>query len=188
MLVDITKWKFSYNFLSISRIGVYMPAVCNCCREQDSENDILQPSWVIFSWIHNRSNYSDEIWHRSLYYCHKRCAFGFIFNYLEKQHIQYGARQPSWIPKIKIVYIVVLLKVDCLPDAVGKQPTIPLINLERKWTLNWWWWWWCEYSNFSHHHTNIPTHQLNWNVIWLYISLYLAYRRVELHMPILDLG
>ena len=118
----------------------------------------------------------------------KGCAFGFICNYLENQHIQYGARQPSWIPKIKIVYIVVLLKVDCLPDAVGKQPSIPSINLERKWTLNWWWWWWCEYSNFSHHHTNIPTHQLNWNVIWLYISLYLAYRRVELHMLILDLG
>ena len=37
-----------------------------------------------------------------------------------------------------------LLKVDCLPNAVGKQPSIPLIYLGRKWTLNrWWWWWWC---------------------------------------------
>ena len=35
-----------------------------------------------------------------------------------------------------------LLKVDCLPTAVGKQPSIPLIYLGRKWTLNWWWWWW----------------------------------------------
>ena len=36
-----------------------------------------------------------------------------------------------------------LLKVDCLPNAVGKQPSIPLNNLGRKWTLNrWWWWWW----------------------------------------------
>ena len=35
-----------------------------------------------------------------------------------------------------------LLKVDCLPNAVGKQPSIPLIYLGRKWTLNWWWWWW----------------------------------------------
>ena len=26
-----------------------------------------------------------------------------------------------------------LLKVDCLPNAVGKQPSIPLINLGRKW-------------------------------------------------------
>ena len=34
-----------------------------------------------------------------------------------------------------------LLKVDCLPNAVGKQPSIPLIYLGRKWTLNWWWWW-----------------------------------------------
>ena len=34
------------------------------------------------------------------------------------------------------------LKVDCLPNAVGKQPSIPLIYLGRKWTLNWWWWWW----------------------------------------------
>ena len=32
-----------------------------------------------------------------------------------------------------------LLKVDCLPNAVGKQPSIPLIYLGRKWTLNWWW-------------------------------------------------
>ena len=38
-----------------------------------------------------------------------------------------------------------LLKVDCLPNAVGKQPSIPLIYLGRKLTLNWswWWWWWC---------------------------------------------
>ena len=36
-----------------------------------------------------------------------------------------------------------LLKVDCLPNAVGKQPSIPLIDLGRKWTLSWWWWWWC---------------------------------------------
>ena len=28
-----------------------------------------------------------------------------------------------------------LLKVDCLPNAVGKQPSIPLIYLGRKWTL-----------------------------------------------------
>ena len=28
-----------------------------------------------------------------------------------------------------------LLKVDCLPNAVGKQPSIPLIDLGRKWTL-----------------------------------------------------
>ena len=35
-----------------------------------------------------------------------------------------------------------LLKVDCLPNAVGKQPSMPLIDLGRKWTLSWWWWWW----------------------------------------------
>ena len=35
-----------------------------------------------------------------------------------------------------------LLRVDCLPNAVGKQPSIPLIYLGRKWTLKWWWWWW----------------------------------------------
>ena len=29
-----------------------------------------------------------------------------------------------------------LLKVNCLPYAVGKQPSIPLINLERAGTLN----------------------------------------------------
>ena len=30
-----------------------------------------------------------------------------------------------------------LLKVDCLPNAVGKQPSIPLIDLGRNWTGNW---------------------------------------------------
>ena len=30
------------------------------------------------------------------------------------------------------------VKVDCLPNAVGKQPSIPLIYLGRKWTLNFW--------------------------------------------------
>ena len=40
-----------------------------------------------------------------------------------------------------------LLKVDCLPNAVGKQPSIPLIDLGRKWTLSWWWWWhWRRYK------------------------------------------
>ena len=29
-----------------------------------------------------------------------------------------------------------LLKVDCLPNAFGKQPSILLINLGRKWTLS----------------------------------------------------
>ena len=33
-----------------------------------------------------------------------------------------------------------LLKVDCLPNAVGKQLSIPLIYLGRKWMFNWWWW------------------------------------------------
>ena len=36
----------------------------------------------------------------------------------------------------------VLLKVGCPPYAVGKQPSIPLIDLGRIWTLSWWWWWW----------------------------------------------
>ena len=29
-----------------------------------------------------------------------------------------------------------LLNVDCIPNAVGKQPSILLINLGRKWPLN----------------------------------------------------
>ena len=33
-----------------------------------------------------------------------------------------------------------LLHAGYLPYAVGKQPSIPLINLGRKWTLKWWWW------------------------------------------------
>ena len=31
------------------------------------------------------------------------------------------------------------LKVGCVPYAVGKQPSMPLINLGRKWLLKWWW-------------------------------------------------
>ena len=47
----------------------------------------------------------------------------------------------SNIPMDRQLHIVTkLLKVGCLPYAVGKQPSIPLINLERTWTLNWWWW------------------------------------------------
>ena len=42
--------------------------------------------------------------------------------------------------------IIMLLKVDCLP--VGKQPSIPLINLGRKWTLNWWW---LPYYHYHYH-------------------------------------
>ena len=39
--------------------------------------------------------------------------------------------------RVKMVLrLKVLLKVDCLPNAVGKQPSIPLIYLGRKWTLN----------------------------------------------------
>ena len=40
---------------------------------------------------------------------------------------------------VQLEALEMLLKVDCLPNAVGKQPSIPLINLERK--LSWWWWW-----------------------------------------------
>ena len=51
-----------------------------------------------------------------------------------------------------------LLKVDRLPNAVGKQPSIPLIYLGRKWMLNWWWWWcplpvetfWNNYNGTGH--------------------------------------
>ena len=35
----------------------------------------------------------------------------------------------------------VSLEIGCLPCAVGKQSSMPLINLERKWMLGWWWWW-----------------------------------------------
>ena len=34
------------------------------------------------------------------------------------------------------------IETACLPYTVGKQPSIPLINLWRKWMLKWWWWWW----------------------------------------------
>ena len=40
-----------------------------------------------------------------------------------------------------------LLKVDCLLNAVGKQPSIFLIDLGRKWMLGCWWWWWWSVSN-----------------------------------------
>ena len=41
-----------------------------------------------------------------------------------------------------------LLKADYLPNAVGKQPSKPVIHLWRKWMLNWWWWlWWWWWEN-----------------------------------------
>ena len=53
----------------------------------------------------------------------------------------------------------VLLKVGCLPYVVGKQPSISLINLGRKWTLSWWWWWirysWSKKSESSYVHDHI---------------------------------
>ena len=42
-----------------------------------------------------------------------------------------------------------LLKVDCLPNVVWKQSSIPLNNLGRKWTLSWWWWWWWWWSDWD---------------------------------------
>ena len=76
-----------------------------------------------------------------------------------------------------------LLKVDCLPNAVGKQPSIPLIYLGRKWTLNWWWWWWwwlpgiefttCSVPSGSRYHYRPQWRlrgfdvQLMWNGVWV---------------------
>ena len=53
----------------------------------------------------------------------------------------------SCLHQLAPVYLSGIVRVcfhkdDCLPKAVGKQPSIPLIYLGRKWTLNWWWWWW----------------------------------------------
>ena len=50
-----------------------------------------------------------------------------------------------------------LLKVGCLPYAVGKQLSIPLINLGRTWTLNWRWWWWMYAMNESVDYLQILT-------------------------------
>ena len=62
-------------------------------------------------------------------------------------------------PPVKKSWVRVLLNVDesssvstiwhviyCLPNDVGEQTFIPLINLGRKWTLGWWWWWWWWWS------------------------------------------
>ena len=61
-----------------------------------------------------------------------------------------------------------LLKVDCLPKAVGKQPSIPLIHLGRKWTLNWWWWWWWWWWNkLSQYHIRFTRAEVRfpWNAV-----------------------
>ena len=60
----------------------------------------------------------------------------------------------------------ILLKVDCLPNAVGKQPSIPLIYLGRKWTLNWWWWWWWWWTWFW------PSiHPITFIIIWMVVNM-----------------
>ena len=33
----------------------------------------------------------------------------------------------------------------------SSQPSIPLIDLGRKWTLSWWWWWWLGHHHHHHH-------------------------------------
>ena len=59
-----------------------------------------------------------------------------------------------------------LLKVDCLPNAVGKQPSIPLIYLGRKWTLNWWWWWWFRISKLESFQAMIKAVLISSASIW----------------------
>ena len=45
-------------------------------------------------------------------------------------------------PNLIILFFLCNTVLYCLPYAVGKQLSIPLINLGRKWKLRWWWWWW----------------------------------------------
>ena len=54
------------------------------------------------------------------------------------------------------------LKAGFLPYAVGKQPSILMINRESKRTLRWWWWcwwWWMKAQRMWKRHNN---HNLCW--------------------------
>ena len=120
-----------------------------------------------FSRIHNRSNYSDGIWHRSLYYCHKRVC---IWPTLQ---LSWESTYSIWRPaaildsKNQVSLYCCVAKGWLSTWRCWKAAIHALDKSWKKWMLNWcWWWWW---------YVTILTHHLNWNVIWLNISLYLAY-------------
>ena len=73
-----------------------------------------------------------------------------------------------------------LLKVDCVHNAVGKQPSIPLIDLWRKWMLNWWWWWWliqrqvdpgCTSASWTSKDASSTAFNTN-SSLWFYCAIY----------------
>ena len=59
-----------------------------------------------------------------------------------------------------------LLKADCLPNAVGKQPSMPLIYLERKWMMMML----MMKQSFPGKHAMFP-----WETLFTYISYFSAY-------------
>ena len=66
----------------------------------------------------------------------------FLYEFIFDKYHKTQAFRIIFVLMLIFLKVTKLLKVGCLPDAVGKQPSIPLINLGRTWTLNWWWWWW----------------------------------------------
>ena len=59
------------------------------------------------------------------------------------------------------------------PYAVGKQQSIPLINLGRKWTLKWWRWWEADSDYWD-------KYLCSWNSSWLWtMILQLKYHDFE---------
>ena len=59
----------------------------------------------------------------------------------------------------------VSLKIGCLPNAVGKQLSVPLIDLGRKWILSWWWQYFIRASICS----------CKWNELQLTVIFWLAH-------------
>ena len=98
-------------------------------------------------FLHLFSNPSWLVWGRAS--CHQNLApkFPWIDNCLMVTKRDFLEMEASlWLNEKSRM----LLKIGYLPYAVGKQSSIPLINLGKKWTLSWWWWWcwwwwwWCE--------------------------------------------
>ena len=73
-------------------------------------------------------------------------------------------------------------EVDCLPCAVGKQPSIPLINLGKTWKLNWRWWWLCRLISYN---THLLTSSYNYIAFCNLFSFLILANFLNLNCPIL---
>ena len=108
---------------------VVLPFNCDTTAEEVSRFQRLfpNPSWLVWGRASRHQKFAPTFpWIDNCLMVTKR-------DFLEME-ASLWLNEKSWVS----------LKVGCLTYAqyaVGKQLSIPLINLGKKWTLSWWWWW-----------------------------------------------